>query len=68
MVGFDMDYTLAIYEQGAMDRLSIEATAQKLVDQLGYPACLLDAPYRTDFPIRGLLIDRKLGNILKMDR
>ena len=24
--------------------------------------------YRTDFPIRGLLIDRKLGNVLKMDR
>lgn len=68
MVGFDMDYTLAIYRQEAMDRLSIEATARKLVEDLGYPDCLLDAPYRTDFPIRGLLIDRKLGNILKMDR
>jgi len=67
MVGFDMDYTLAVYRQGAMDRLSIDATARKLVE-LGYPECLLDAPYRTDFPIRGLLIDRQLGNILKMDR
>ena len=67
MVGFDMDYTLAIYRQGEMDRLSIDATAQKLVG-LGYHACLLQAPYRTDFPIRGLLIDRKAGNILKMDR
>lgn len=67
-VGFDMDYTLAIYRQEAMDRLSIDATAQKLCGQLGYPDCLLEAPYRTDFPIRGLLIDRKYGNILKMDR
>lgn len=66
-VGFDMDYTLAIYRQDAMDRLSIDATAQKLVE-MGHPECLLDAPYRADFPIRGLLIDRKLGNILKMDR
>ena len=67
-VGFDMDYTLAVDGQDAMDRLSIDATARKLVDELGYPSCLIDAPYRTDFPIRGLLIDRKLGNVLKMDR
>jgi len=67
MVGFDMDYTLAIYNQVEMDRLSIEATVTKLVDR-GYPETLLKMPYRTDFPIRGLLIDKKLGNILKMDR
>jgi len=30
-VGFDMDYTLAIYDQPEMDRLSIEATQKKLV-------------------------------------
>ncbi|HBQ14520.1 MAG: HAD-IG family 5'-nucleotidase [Sandaracinaceae bacterium] len=68
VVGFDMDYTLAIYRQEAMDRLSIEATARKLVEDLGYPECVRSAPFRTDFAIRGLLIDRELGNILKMDR
>lgn len=62
-----MDYTLAIYRQAEMDRQSIEATVQKLVDR-GYPEALLTMKYRTDFPIRGLLIDRKLGNVLKMDR
>ncbi len=66
-VGFDMDYTLAIYRQAEMDRQSIEATVRKLVDR-GYPEALLTMRYRTDFPIRGLLIDRKLGNVLKMDR
>ena len=66
-VGFDMDYTLAIYRQAEMDRQSIEATVGKLVDR-GYPEALLSMKYRTDFPIRGLLIDRKLGNVLKMDR
>ena len=30
-VGFDMDYTLAIYNQPEMDRLSIEVTARKLI-------------------------------------
>ncbi len=67
MVGFDMDYTLAIYRQEEMDRLSIEATAEKLVE-LGYPERLRQMAYRADYPIRGLLIDRKLGNVLKMDR
>ena len=63
----ELDYTLAIYRQAEMDRLSIEATVSKLVDR-GYPEELLTMKYRTDFPIRGLLIDRKLGNVLKMDR
>lgn len=67
VVGFDMDYTLAIYRQAEMDRLSIEVTLQKLVER-GYPEALLSMNYRTDFPVRGLLIDRKLGNVLKMDR
>jgi len=35
-IGFDMDYTLAIYDQPEMDHLSIQATAHKLV-QRGYP-------------------------------
>lgn len=66
-VGFDMDYTLAIYHQHEMDRLSIEATCRKLCER-GYPETLLGMHYRTDFPIRGLLVDRKLGNVIKMDR
>ncbi|MBI4954863.1 MAG: HAD-IG family 5'-nucleotidase [Myxococcales bacterium] len=66
-VGFDMDYTLALYRQSEMDRLSIAATVPKLVAR-GYPALLGDIPYAVDFPIRGLLIDKRLGNVLKMNR
>jgi HAD superfamily 5'-nucleotidase-like hydrolase len=66
-IGFDMDYTLAIYRQEAIDRLSVEATAKKLVAR-GYPETLFEMSYRTHFPIRGLLVDVKLGNILKTDR
>jgi 5'-nucleotidase len=66
-IGFDLDYTLAIYKQAEMDRLSIQATAQKLV-ALGYPASLLHMRYLAHFPIRGLLVDTKLGNVLKTDR
>jgi 5'-nucleotidase len=66
-VGFDMDYTLAIYDQAEMDHLSIRATAKKLVAR-GYPEHVIDIPYDTQFPIRGLLIDKRFGHIVKMDR
>jgi len=66
-VGFDMDYTLAIYQQDAMDRISIQETAKKMVAR-GRPESLLTLPFDTRFPIRGLFIDKKLGNVLKMDR
>src|SRR5262245_5451582 len=67
-VGFDMDYTLAIYNQREIDRLSIEATRVKLVKR-GYPEAILSSiEYPIDFPVRGLLVDRRYGNILKMDR
>jgi 5'-nucleotidase len=66
-VGFDMDYTLAIYDQAKMDKLSIDATVAKLV-QRGYPASLATLDYDLNYPVRGLIIDAKLGNVLKMDR
>jgi 5'-nucleotidase len=66
-VGFDMDYTLAIYNQPEMDQLQIQATLPKMIER-GYPAFLRDAQYDINFPIRGLVIDKKLGHILKMDR
>jgi len=66
-VGFDMDYTLAIYDQPEMDRLSIAATQKKLVWR-GYPEFVATVPVSIDFPVRGLLIDKRLGHVLKMDR
>jgi HAD superfamily 5'-nucleotidase-like hydrolase len=66
-VGFDMDYTLAIYKQDEIDRLSIEATVKKLIDR-GYPPVLAEQRYDTSYPIRGLVIDKKYGHVLKMDR
>jgi 5'-nucleotidase len=66
-IGFDMDYTLAIYDQEAMDRLSIEVTAARLIKR-GYPAWVATIPYDTRYPIRGLLIDKKHGHVVKMDR
>jgi 5'-nucleotidase len=66
-VGFDMDYTLAIYDQPAMDELSVRATVEKLVKR-GYPDFIATIPIDTSFAVRGLLIDKRFGHVLKMDR
>lgn len=66
-IGFDMDYTLAIYDQARMDQLTIQAALTKLIAN-GYPESLTEIPWDFDFPVRGLIIDAKLGNVLKMDR
>lgn len=67
-LGFDMDYTLAVYRQQAMDALSIELTVENLIAVKGYPEHLRDLEFDTRLPIRGLLIDKRLGHVLKMDR
>ncbi len=66
-IGFDMDYTLAIYRQERMDALSVELTVDRLIRR-GYPTALKELVFDARFPIRGLLVDRKYGHVLKMDR
>ncbi len=66
-IGFDMDYTLAIYNQVAMDELSIRATVEKLLLR-GYPEFVRGLEHPVLFPVRGLLIDKRHGHVLKMDR
>ncbi|WP_428263793.1 HAD-IG family 5'-nucleotidase [Haliangium sp.] len=67
-IGFDMDYTLALYQQERLEELSIALTLQYLVDKYDYPEEIRDLRYDSRFAIRGLVVDRKLGNVLKMDR
>jgi len=45
MIGFDMDYTLALYHQDRLEQLSMELTLQKLVDKHGYAADILQLSY-----------------------
>lgn len=66
-IGFDMDYTLAVYHQDAFDELSHRMTIERLVSRLSYPEEVGRIPYRGDFAIRGLTVDRATGHILKLD-
>ncbi len=68
MIGFDMDYTLALYHQEKLEQLSIALTLRKLVDKHGYPDAIRGLIYDARWAIRGLMVDRQLGNVFKMDR
>ncbi|PIE19274.1 MAG: HAD family hydrolase [Proteobacteria bacterium] len=65
-VGFDMDYTLALYEE-AMEFLQAEMVLERLVDRYGYGREVLGAAYEPGFAVRGLAVDKAHGNVFKMD-
>ncbi|MBN2171186.1 MAG: HAD-IG family 5'-nucleotidase [Candidatus Krumholzibacteriota bacterium] len=67
-VGFDMDHTLALYNRNFIEALAFDLSLQALVREKDYPRELLGIRYDPDFGIRGLVVDKEEGNILKMDR
>jgi 5'-nucleotidase len=68
LIGFDMDYTLALYQQDRLEKLSIELTLKKLIENHGYAPEIQSLTYDPSLAIRGVVIDRNLGNVFKMDR
>jgi len=66
-IGFDMDHTLAVYKPLPLDKLAFQKTKEKLVN-LGYPVQVRRLKYQPEFVIRGLIVDTRRGNIIKMDR
>ncbi|CAL5221480.1 g3680 [Coccomyxa viridis] len=67
-IGFDMDYTLSQYRPETFEVLAYNLTVEKLVKNFHYPKDLLDFEFDHKYMMRGLIIDKKRGNILKMDR
>ena len=67
-IGLDMDHTLIRYNVEAFERLSHTVIKNKLVKNKGYPEPVKDLPFQSDLTIRGLVIDRKKGNLLKLNR
>lgn len=67
LVGFDMDYTLAVYKKLPMESLQYDFARQYLLDTMGYPHEIKKLVFDQGLLIRGLVIDRHLGNVLKLD-
>jgi len=66
-IGFDLDHTLAHYDPVPVEGLAFDLTKQKLVASKNYPKEILDLMYDPTFVVRGLVVDKKRGNLLKMD-
>ncbi len=67
-IGFDLDWTLADYNQDALSQLAFELTLDRLVKDFDYPRSVLAAEYRPNFARRGLMLDTETGMVLKMNR
>ncbi|MGE0174245.1 MAG: HAD-IG family 5'-nucleotidase [Oligoflexales bacterium] len=65
-IGFDMDHTLAPYNRASFEALAFSETLKKFIHN-GYPEELSKLQFDPNFVIRGLLVDIKRGNLLKVD-
>jgi HAD superfamily 5'-nucleotidase-like hydrolase len=65
LLGYDMDYTLIDYHVKHLEEMAYEHLKEKLFE-LGWP--IVNLHYDPEMMIRGLVIDKKLGNIVKPNR
>ncbi len=64
-IGFDMDYTLIHYHASEWEKCAF-AHLQKSISKAGFPADNLT--FDPSFMLRGLVVDRQLGNLVKANR
>src|SRR5579862_3057422 len=67
-IGLDMDHTLIRYNIKNFESLVYQLVQQRLVADKKYPVELLKYQFHFSNAIRGLIIDCKNGNILKLSR
>lgn len=67
-IGVDMDHTLIRYNSENFEKLSHTTMIDKLIKSKGYPEHLRKLVFDYNFAVRGLVIDRKMGNLLKLNR
>jgi HAD superfamily 5'-nucleotidase-like hydrolase len=67
-IGLDMDHTLIRYNSQEFEKLSHGIIKEKLIKSRGYPEIIRNIQFNFDLAIRGLAIDKKRGNVLKLNR
>ena len=67
-IGLDMDHTLIRYNIKNFETLVYKLVIEKLIKDKKYPEELRKLQFDFSDAIRGLVIDRKNGNILKLSR
>lgn len=67
-IGLDMDHTLIKYHSEQFEELAYEQMKIKLVQKHKYPEEVLKLKFEFKRAIRGLVIDKNRGNLLKVSR
>ena len=67
-IGLDMDHTLIRYKTENFERLAHQVMKQKLVNHFDYPKSILDLEFDYNLAIKGLVIDKNAGHLLKVSR
>lgn len=67
-IGLDMDHTLIRYHSEEFEKLSHSVIKEKLIKNKGYPESVRSLQFDYHLAIRGLVVDRKKGNLLKLNR
>lgn len=67
-IGLDMDHTLIRYYTEEFERLSHSVMKEKLVKNKAYPEVVRQLNFDYNLAIRGLVVDREKGNLLKLNR
>lgn len=65
-IGFDMDHTLVRYHSDVFEELTFNEAIKKLVNELDYPEELQNFKFDFKTAIRGLVVDKEYGNVLKV--
>lgn len=68
LIGVDMDHTLIRYNSEVFEELVYQLITEQLVQLKNYPAEIKQFSFNYHDAIRGLVIDTKNGNILKLSR
>ncbi len=64
--GFDMDYTLVRYDSHAFEEMTYNEIKKKLIEVRSYSEVIKDLKFDFPLAIRGLVIDKPNGNVLKL--
>lgn len=67
-IGVDMDHTLIRYNSENFERLSHSKIIEKLISRKNYPEKVRKLQFDHNLAVRGLVVDRQKGNLLKLNR
>lgn len=67
-IGFDMDHTLIRYHTEAFEAATHKIVLEKLITGKQYPKNISSFKFDYDLAVRGLILDKRKGNLLKVSR